>query len=83
MTMTMDELKANAAAIAEAMKSAGEALSPELRARFIDVRAALIHRGIFDPVLGRFDSYTAPRASVAEVAAQLATVAESLTPAGQ
>jgi hypothetical protein len=78
MTMTMDELKAAAAAIAEELKSAGEALTPDQRRRFIDVRAALIHRGIYDPILGRFDSYTSPRASVGEVAEQLATLAATL-----
>jgi len=65
-------------AIAEEMKAAGDSLTPELRQKFIAARAELFHRGIYDPVLVRFDSYTAPKASVAEVAEQLATVAESL-----
>jgi len=65
-------------AIAEEMKAAGDSLSPELRQKFIAARAELYQRGIYDPVLVRFDSYTAPKASVAEVAEQLATVAESL-----
>ena len=59
-------------AIADEMKSAGETLTPELRQKFIDARAELFRRGIYDPVLVRFDSYTAPKASVAEVAEQLA-----------
>ena len=54
------------------MKKAGDPLPAELRARFIKVRTALFQRGIYDPVLVRFDSATAPRASVAEVADALA-----------
>jgi len=42
------------------------------------VRAELFQRGIYDPVLVRFDSYTAPKASVSEVAEQLASVATNL-----
>jgi hypothetical protein len=69
-------LKEEAAAVAAAMEN-GE-LSPELRQRFIRVRETLFHRGIYDPVLVRFDSATAPRATTVEIARQLATVAESL-----
>lgn len=72
------DLKANAAAVAAELKAAGDAITPELRQKFIEVRAELFQRGIYDPVLVRFDSYTAPKASVSEVAEQLATVAESL-----
>lgn len=72
----LDELKALAASVAEAMRS--QELTAELRARFVTVRAALFHRGIFDPVLVRFDSATAPRATTQEVADQLATVATNL-----
>jgi len=76
--MTLEEIKSAAADVAAAMKSSGETLSPELRGRFIAVRGALYQRGVYDPVLVRFDSATAPKASVAEVAEQLAAVAESL-----
>jgi len=76
--VTNDELKSGAAAVAAEMKSAGETLPPELRKRFIEVRTALFTRGIYDPVLVRFDSYTAPKASVSEIAEQLTNVAESL-----
>lgn len=76
--MTNEELKSAAAAVAGELQSAGETLTPALRQRFIDLRAALFHRGIYDPVLGRFDSYTSPRATNAEIATQLATLAESL-----
>jgi hypothetical protein len=33
---------------------------------------------VYDPVLVRFDSFTAPKATVGEVAEQLSAVAESL-----
>lgn len=72
----LDELKAMAAALAEELK--GGAMSPELRERFIDVRAALFQRGIYDPVLVRFDSYTVAKASPQEIGEQLASVAASL-----
>jgi len=73
----LDALREMAAAVANEMKSAE--LTPALRERFIDVRAALFQRGIYDPVLVRFDSATAPRATKDEIAAQLETVAQSLT----
>ncbi len=72
----LDRLKEMAAAVAEELKS-GE-LTPALRERFIDVRAALFQRGIYDPVLVRFDSATAPPATKDEIAAQLEAVAQSL-----
>ena len=74
--MTIDDLKDQAAAVASEMQ-AGE-VTPELRARFIDVRTALFRRGVYDPVLVRFDSSTAPRATKDEIAAQLETVAQTL-----
>jgi hypothetical protein len=74
--LPLDQLRQLAAQVAEQM-SAGE-ITPELRERFILVRTALFQRGIFDPVLVRFDSATAPRASKEDVASQLAAVAQSL-----
>ena len=74
--MTIDDLKDRAAAVASEMQ-AGE-VTPELRARFIDVRTALFRRGVYDQVLVRFDSSTAPRATKDEIAAQLETVAQTL-----
>jgi hypothetical protein len=53
-------------------------LPEELRSRLIDVRAALFQRGIYDPVLVRFDSATAPPASNQEIADQLTTIAGTL-----
>ena len=76
--MTQDELKTLASTVAGEMKTAGETMSPDLRAAFIDIRAALFQRGVYDPVLVRFDSATAPRATNAEIAEQLEKVAASL-----
>jgi hypothetical protein len=72
------ELKKLAAAVADEMKSAATPVEGALRARFIEVRSALFQRGIYDPVLVRFDSATAPRATVEEVAEQLDQVAQAL-----
>ena len=75
--MTHEDLKTAAATVAEELKTA-ETVSPELRERFINVRAALFQRGIYDPVLVRFDSATAPKATAQEIGEQLANVAQSL-----
>lgn len=53
-------------------------LPEPLRQRFIEVRAALFERGIFNPVLARFDTATVEQASTIEVAEELARVAQSL-----
>jgi hypothetical protein len=47
-------------------------MSPELRARFIAVRAELFNRGIYDPVLVRFDSATVAQIDGREAGEQLA-----------
>ena len=88
---TMEEVKAAALSVAEALKAAagGGAAPPgggshhrglpeDLRRRFIDVRTALFQRGIYDPVLVRFDTASAPQATTAEIAARLAEVASAL-----
>ena len=75
-TMPLNELRTLAVAVAEELQ--GATLTPELRERFITVRTALFQRGIFDPVLVRFDTASAPRATLQELGAQLATVAASL-----
>ncbi|HET7437778.1 MAG TPA: hypothetical protein VFN10_23940 [Thermoanaerobaculia bacterium] len=77
--LPVEKLKELAAAVAQELGSG--AITPEVRDRFITVRAALFQRGIYDPVLVRFDSATAPRATNEEIAAQLASVAESLSSA--
>lgn len=69
--ITTTELKAIATELQNATT-----VSPELRARFIQARTALFRRGIYDPVLVRFDSYTAPTASAQKVGEQLEAVAE-------
>lgn len=60
--------------------SAHRQLPEELRLRFIDVRAALFQRGIYDPVLVRFDTATTAQASTNEIADRLESVATSLVP---
>lgn len=72
------ELKRRAAEVAGELRDAGSSLSQELRAKFIAVRSELFQRGIYDPVLVRFDSATVPHASNEELAGQLAAIAESL-----
>lgn len=62
--------------------SAHRNLPEDVHRRFIEVRSALIERGIFDPVLIRFDTATAPQASTAAIAQQLTTVAEGLSGQG-
>ena len=75
--MPIDQIKTMAAAVAEELGKAS-AVSPQLRERFIEVRSALFQRGIFDPVLVRFDSATAPKATTQELAEQLGKIADAL-----
>jgi hypothetical protein len=92
-TMTIDEIKAAAASVAEQMKAVPTAsetpassgggslhrgLPADVRERFIAVRGALYARGVYDPVLVRFDTASVPQAATAEVADRLAEVASSL-----
>jgi hypothetical protein len=72
------ELKALAASVAQQMKAVSGPLPRDLRARFITVRAALFQRGIYDPVLVRFDSATVAPASLSELANELGSIAASL-----
>ena len=72
------ELKELATRTAEEMKGGPTPIPHDLRARFITVRAALFQRGIYDPVLVRFDTISAPRASTQEIGEHLATVAEAM-----
>jgi hypothetical protein len=89
--MTNEELKSMAGEVAAELLSAsgGEpaatgggsrqrGLPEPLRERFIRVRTELFQRGIFDPVLVRFDTATAPQASTKEIGEQLQTVASRL-----
>jgi hypothetical protein len=74
--MTIEDLKAAAANVARELREGNQ--SKELRARFVAIRAELFQRGIFDPVLVRFDSATVPQASQREIADQLTLVASNL-----
>jgi len=92
-TMSLAQLKTTAVEVAAQMNglsgadatpgatgggSAHRGLPGDVHRRFIEVRSALIARGIFDPVLIRFDTATAPQASTAAIAQQLRAVAEAL-----
>lgn len=80
----MEELKAAALAVAKELRDHDDAAPPqagggsrqrrlpeELRLRFIEIRSQLYTRGIFDPVLIRFDTASAPQASNAEIAEEI------------
>lgn len=90
----LDELKQLAGLVAAEMKSASggstqpiggtgggsrhRQLPEELRSSFIEIRAALFQRGIYDPVLVRFDTATVPQAPTHEIAEQLESIAAAL-----
>jgi hypothetical protein len=78
--MNTEELRTIGAGVAADLRALKEPnrVPEELRRRFIAVRAELFQRGIFDPVLVRFDSATVPRASTQQIADQLAAVVASL-----
>ncbi len=76
--MTIEEFRAVVARLAEEMHRASD-LSADVRRRFIAVRAELFQRGVFDPILARFDTVTVTRASTQEVANQLAAIAASVS----
>jgi hypothetical protein len=86
MKQTIDELKREAERIAAELGELTSSLPPgsgnqqgsahrgwpaELRQRFIRLRGALMERGIYDPVLVRFDTASAPQAETAKIAEQL------------
>ena len=88
----MNELKETLRRIAEQIRAiapaAGDlkggggslhrALPEDLRKAFVTARATLFQRGIYDPVLVRFDTATVAQASNAEIADELTKVAEAL-----
>jgi hypothetical protein len=91
--MTIEEIKAAAAEVAMTLQAAGGAAEPiagtgggsrhrglpeDVRKRFIALRSALFQRGVFDPVLVRFDTATVAQAPNGEIAAELTKLAESL-----
>jgi hypothetical protein len=73
--MTIDEIKAEAAALATAMRA--ETIDEATRSRFIALRAELFQRGVFDPILVRFDSATVTRATNGEIAEELGKIARA------
>jgi hypothetical protein len=90
---TLAELKTLAAAVAEelaatagaddAVATSGggsrhRALPEDVRRRLLEVRDALYRRGIFDPVLARFDTASAAQATTSEIAERLGAVAAGL-----
>jgi len=89
----LEHVRAMAAHVAKELKTvAGDAapiagtgggslhrgLPGPLREKFIDVRAALFQRGIYDPVLVRFDTATVTQASTQEIAEQLEKWSEAV-----
>jgi hypothetical protein len=88
----IDQLKQLASTVADELRQLGGSetvpntgggslhrnLPEHLRQAFVDVRAALFQRGIYDPVLVRFDTASAPQATNLELADQLAAVAAAL-----
>lgn len=80
--MAIEDLKTAAANVARDINASGAQsnrdLSKELRAQFVAIRAELFQRGMFDPVLVRFDSATVPQASPREIAEALTLVASNL-----
>ena len=96
--MEIGQLKQEALAVAEDLKAAGGSSDPiantgggsrhrglpeDLRARFIAVRAELFDRGVYHPMLVRFDTASVAQAPTSEIADELATLAETLTPDAQ
>lgn len=90
-SLTVDEIKSAAEMVAQELLTAGSpsstagdagslhrGLPEELRRRFIEVRAELFRRGIFDPVLVRFDTATVPQAPTQQVAEEMRRIAASL-----
>lgn len=90
---TRDEIRTMAAALAADLRKAADTpktgapggggsrprgLPEELRQRVIEVRTALYQRGLFDPLLARFDSATVPDATTLAIADELAKVASAL-----
>jgi hypothetical protein len=94
-SIPVEELKQLASLVATEMKNAADdgtqpiagtgggsrhrALPEDVRASFIEIRMALFQRGIYDPVLVRFDTASVPQASTRDIAEQLETVAGTLS----
>jgi hypothetical protein len=91
--MTADQIRSLATAVASELKMANESpekltgsgggsrhrgLPEALRNKFIAVRTELFRRGLYDPVLVRFDTATVAQAPIAEVAERLEQVAAAI-----
>jgi hypothetical protein len=89
--MPLESLKPLARAVADDLQTAASqlpaasgggsrqrGLPEELRERFINVRAALFQRGVYDPMLVRFDSATVTQAETREIGERLAAMIDSL-----
>ena len=78
--MTIVDLKAAAAHMASEFRDIPTIrdVPKPLRAQFIAMRSELFERGIYDPILARFDSATVPQASPQEIAEELAVLSTTL-----
>lgn len=75
--MTVEELRIAAAEVARALRES-DSPANDLRKRFIAMRSELFQRGVFDPLLARFDTITVSRASTQQIADELEALARSL-----
>jgi hypothetical protein len=75
--MSIEELKSAAADLARALRES-DTPPKDLRKRFIALRSELFQRGVFDPVLARFDTITVSRASMQQIADELEALADTL-----
>src|SRR5687767_14604748 len=91
--MTTDQIRSLATEVAAELKTVNESseklsgsgggsrhrgLPEPLRTRFIAVRTELFRRGLYDPVLVRFDTATVAQAPVADVAERLEQIAATV-----
>lgn len=77
--MTLEQLRTEASELARTMEASASGWTPEIRRNFVRLREEMLIRGIYDPVLIRYDSISAPRSDLPTLARQLAVVAGSLT----
>jgi hypothetical protein len=77
--MTPEQIQEMARTLAAELNQANAQPAADLRDRFIALRTELYRRGVFDPVLARFDTATVAKASLAEVAEHLEATAASVS----
>lgn len=86
--MISEELKREAGRLATELRNASideqplaedlsrpRPISTQLRQRFINLRQTLYAQGRYDPILGRFDSYTVEQATLDAIARRLEEIA--------